>query len=63
MRNTSFAITVQHLFSPKSAQSAERKSSISLSRFNVHKYIPQNIISLYQRIVVHKSYFTLRLYQ
>ncbi len=35
MRNTSLPITVPHLFSPISAQSAESKSYIV--RFNVHE--------------------------
>jgi hypothetical protein len=35
MRNTSFTITVPHIFSPKSAQSVESKSYIV--RFNVHE--------------------------
>ena len=35
MKNTSFAITVPHLFSPISAQSVENKSYIV--RFNVHE--------------------------
>ncbi len=37
MRNTSFNITGPHLFSPKSAFSAESKSYIITSRFNVYE--------------------------
>ena len=36
MRNTSFTITVLHLFSPISALSAESKSNLTISRFTVH---------------------------
>ncbi len=37
MRNTSFAITVPHLFSPISAYSAGSRSYIITLRFKVHE--------------------------
>jgi len=37
MRNTSFAITVPHLFSPITAQSAESQPYIITLRFNVQE--------------------------
>ena len=36
MRNTSFTITVPHIYSPIAAYSAESKSYIITSRFIVH---------------------------
>ena len=42
MRNTSFTITVPHLFSPKSAFSAEIKSYIIALRFIVHETLQIN---------------------
>ena len=42
MRNTSVTITVPHLFLPKSAFSAERKSCFFFPRFNVDETLQIN---------------------
>ena len=42
MRKTHFAITIQHLFSPISALSAESKLHITPLRFNVHETLQLN---------------------
>ncbi len=42
MRNTSFTITVPHLFTPISVQSAESNSHIITLRFNVQETIQIN---------------------
>lgn len=42
MRKTHFTITIQHLFSPKSALSAESKLHITTLRFNVQETLQIN---------------------
>ncbi len=37
MRNTSFTVSIPHLFSPKSAHCAESQTYIIILRFNVHE--------------------------
>ncbi len=42
MRKTHFTITIQHLFSPISALSAESRLHITTLRFNVHETLQIN---------------------